>query len=124
MAMLLRVLEDRLRVYRLTQPVRIPRYRLPLIKYPDLFLSIGGNNALGFQSVTYAPASSVGEALLKIEEIQRQFQGEYHNLIKELVDLKLPLTVCNIYNPNYSGEELKVAKTGNCYLHIMCVTFN
>ena len=73
------------------QLVRIP---------PDathLFLSAGGNDALGCLSVLDQPVATVMEALSLLTERQSYFAQNYLALAEQLARLELPVTVCTVY---------------------------
>ncbi len=71
--------------------------RLP----PDashLVLSVGGNDALGCLNLMGTPVSNLMGALGLLAECQRDFQASYAGALSELLNLKLPLMVCTIYD--------------------------
>ncbi len=71
--------------------------RLP----PDashLVLSVGGNDALGCLNLMGTPVSNLMDALGVLAEWQRVFQVSYAGAVTELLDLKLPLIACTIYD--------------------------
>jgi len=72
-----------------------------------LFVSVGGNDALGCLPVLSAPVSSVQEALFVMANIKNSFLRDYRRMLAYLVDLNLPVTVCTIYNcvPNLKESE-------------------
>lgn len=62
-----------------------------------VFLSAGGNDALGCMSVLDQPVDTVMQALALLTERQNGFARNYQVLATELVQLKLPVTVCTVY---------------------------
>lgn len=75
----------------------------------DLFLSVGGNDALRISSSLFArPSSDVGTALgLAYQQLQT-FAEQYRQLIAKLRQLGKPLTVCTVYDhvPDLEPREL------------------
>jgi lysophospholipase L1-like esterase len=63
-----------------------------------LFLSAGGNDALGYYGMLEERAASMAAALTRLADIQEQFEKRYTKLVAALGKLDLPLTVCTIYN--------------------------
>ena len=63
-----------------------------------LFISAGGNNALGESSILTEVACTVGEALFLLHEIQARFQNEYHSLLHKVLALGKPTVVCTVYD--------------------------
>jgi hypothetical protein len=65
----------------------------------DLFLSVGGNDALELSSSLFAkPSSNVGKALGLAHQQLQVFAEQYRRVIAKLVQLGKPLTVCTIYD--------------------------
>ncbi|GAV05352.1 hypothetical protein RvY_15500 [Ramazzottius varieornatus] len=69
-----------------------------------IFLSIGGNDALGAQGVTSKSVGSVAEALIALSAVRKRFKNSYDEMLKQLLKLKLPTTICTIYNPSYGDS--------------------
>ena len=67
-----------------------------------LFLSIGGNDALGNASVLMQPVKSVAEGALKLGDLRDKFRRRYEQMIARVLAKKLPTTVCTIYDPNFA----------------------
>jgi len=63
-----------------------------------LFLSIGGNDALGYASVLRDAATSLPIALQQIADMKKTFSQAYQKLLKSLLALDLPLALCTIYD--------------------------
>jgi hypothetical protein len=81
----------------ITEDVAAQLAQLP----PDvshLALSIGGNNALEAAWVLGESASSVHEALLKLDEIQVQFRIQYRRMLAGVLSHELPTVVCTVYD--------------------------
>eukprot|EP01114_Cavostelium_apophysatum_P023893 TRINITY_DN9157_c0_g1_i1.p1 TRINITY_DN9157_c0_g1~~TRINITY_DN9157_c0_g1_i1.p1 ORF type:complete len:260 (+),score=21.82 TRINITY_DN9157_c0_g1_i1:98-781(+) len=80
-----------------------------------IFVSIGGNDALHAQGITSSSVNTAGEALLLLAQVRANFQKQYTEMIEAVLKLKLPTTICTIYNPNFGeGPEQTVASLGLC----------
>jgi len=64
-----------------------------------LVLSAGGNDALQNMWILTEQAQTVSDALSKLALIRERFAVSYRQLIRSLVELQKPLTVCTIYQP-------------------------
>ena len=63
-----------------------------------LIVSIGGNDALGHQSLLEAPATSIAEALRLLGGAVDRFEADYRSAVGPVLDRGLPTTLCTIYN--------------------------
>ncbi|TWU38673.1 hypothetical protein Q31b_37510 [Novipirellula aureliae] len=64
-----------------------------------LVLSVGGNDALHLESSVFEQQSDdIRDALAKMKASLETFQCEYAKLIETLLNLKLPLAVCTVYD--------------------------
>jgi len=63
-----------------------------------LFVSAGGNDALGESSILVEPASTIGEALEVMHEVLGQFQKSYRGMLSALTKVRKPTAVCTIYD--------------------------
>jgi hypothetical protein len=80
-----------------------------------LFLSVGGNDALGQAAVLRARAGSVADALRILADVRVPFDREYARLLATLAGRGLPTAVCTVYNPHYAEPEAqRVAVTALC----------
>jgi hypothetical protein len=72
-----------------------------------LFVSAGGNDALNASDVLAATVQSVGEAARLLANVQRRFRLDYEALLGELMALRIPVSVCTIYDaiPGLGGAE-------------------
>jgi lysophospholipase L1-like esterase len=89
-----------------TQSVREQLRRLP----PDathLFVSAGGNDALGHIDFLGAPVGSTAEALLGLADIAAGFERRYHNMLNEVLARGLPAAICTIYYPRFPDATLQ-----------------
>jgi hypothetical protein len=81
--------------------------RLP----PDathLFVSAGGNDALGESIILHEAACTVGEALGLLQEVRTRFSRAYRAMLRALVRTEKPAAVCTIYDtvPGLGPAEL------------------
>lgn len=67
-----------------------------------LFLSIGGNDALGNAGVLTQPVKTVAEGALKLGDLRDKFRRRYEQMIVKVLARKLPTTLCTIYDPNFA----------------------
>ncbi len=63
-----------------------------------IFVSCGGNDALGYLPVFDKPVRTVLEAMEIMEVLKAQFKKAYQQMIAELLKLKKHLTLCTIYD--------------------------
>lgn len=63
-----------------------------------LVLSVGGNDALGASGMLNDRAATVGEAVTIIAGVVAEFADAYMGLVRRLVGLGKPLTVCTVYD--------------------------
>ena len=66
-----------------------------------LVLSIGGNDALSCIGILNEKVASSAEVFIKLANLREDFENQYQNLLQHILSLKLPTTICTIYNPNY-----------------------
>ena len=94
-----------------TESVREQLRRLP----PDathLFVSAGGNDALGHIDFLGAPVGSTAEALLGLADIADQFERKYLHMLADVLARGLPTAICTIYYPRFPDATLqKIAVT-------------
>jgi hypothetical protein len=80
--------------------------RLP----PDathLVLSIGGNDALGHVGMLEDTANSIGVAVNRLADVIDGFERDYHAMLAEILDRKLPTALCTIYEPRFPEPRLQ-----------------
>lgn len=65
-----------------------------------LFVSAGGNDALGHIDILERRARSAAEVLDLLAEIGTHFEARYRAMLREVMELGLPTTLCTIYNGN------------------------
>jgi lysophospholipase L1-like esterase len=66
-----------------------------------LVISIGGNDALGQAGLLDQKVSSVAEALELITAVRERFRSAYARILDQLLDRRLPVAICTIYEPHY-----------------------
>lgn len=73
-----------------------------------LFVSAGGNDALGEITILGESVSSVGDALELLRDVQVRFHDEYRKMLRLLCAAGKPAAVCTIYDaiPGLSLAEL------------------
>ena len=80
----------------------------------DLFISVGGNDALDGINVFTEPVANVGEALIYLNTMRNQFETQYREMLQHALSQQLPLTVCSIYYPRFHSQNLeRVFPDGN-----------
>jgi lysophospholipase L1-like esterase len=72
-----------------------------------LVLSVGGNDALSYLDVLTDSAQSVAEVLSRFSAIQKEFEGNYLNMLDSVLEHKLPTALCTIYYPAYPEEDIQ-----------------
>jgi lysophospholipase L1-like esterase len=63
-----------------------------------LFVSAGGNDALGESSMLHEPVVTVGEALALYQEVRSRFEAAYRAMLRAVAAANLPATVCTVYD--------------------------
>ena len=72
-----------------------------------LFISVGGNDALGGINVFSEPVANVGEALIYVNTMRNQFETRYKEMLQHALSQQLPLTVCSVYYPRFHSQNLE-----------------
>jgi hypothetical protein len=64
-----------------------------------LVVSVGGNNALGYCGmILQDPAGSYAEVMTRMDEVREEFRLEYREMLRDVLKLGKPTTVCTIYS--------------------------
>lgn len=63
-----------------------------------LFVSAGGNDALGESSLLHQAVGSVGQAFALFQEVRSRFELGYRAMLQAVTAAKKPTTVCTIYD--------------------------
>ena len=71
-----------------------------------LFVSVGGNDALGCTNIFAHAVSNAGEALIQLNQVRDQFEAQYRPMLEQVVALGFPVTVCTIYYPRFEASGL------------------
>ncbi len=75
-----------------------------------LFLSVGGNDALGHEAVLMAPTSNVGEALMELMDAVEVFEQDYRRALAAVLSPGLPTIACTIYNGAFPEPEGRIIR--------------
>jgi hypothetical protein len=67
-----------------------------------LVLSVGGNDAIMKSDLLLKPLGSTTKALAEMAEISEEFEKKYRGAVAACRKTELPLTICTIYNGNFS----------------------
>jgi hypothetical protein len=70
-----------------------------------LVLSVGGNDALMNADILRAPAESIAHALGALRDVSQKFEEKYRRAVDACRQLRLPLTICTIYNGWFPDPE-------------------
>jgi hypothetical protein len=74
-----------------------------------LVVSAGGNNALMASGIVFDDTRvTVREALARLAEIRREFQHDYRDVLREVLELRKATAFCTVYDslPGFSPAEL------------------
>jgi|ERR1700680_4258757 len=63
-----------------------------------LVISIGGNDALMNSDILHKPADSTSQAIAALADLSQGFEERYRRAVGACQQLRLPLTLCTIYN--------------------------
>lgn len=63
-----------------------------------LFVSAGGNDALGQSGILTQVARTVGDALSFFQEVRIRFRRDYHEMVHALLGAGKPVAVCTVYD--------------------------
>jgi hypothetical protein len=66
-----------------------------------LVVSAGGNDALGHADLLGRPACSAAEVLGALADASRSFEVRYRRMLAAVLQRRLPVTVCTIYNGSF-----------------------
>lgn len=71
-----------------------------------LFISVGGNDALGCLWTFSKTVSNIGDGFLQFNTIQEEFHKKYSSMIDDVLKKECPTTICTIYRPCFSHQDL------------------
>lgn len=66
-----------------------------------LFVSAGGNDALGWTGVFGDSATTVAGALMRLARLRREFEERYRAMLDEVLRLGRPTAICTIYDVRF-----------------------
>lgn len=72
-----------------------------------LFVSVGGNDALGEMNLLQIPASSGAEVFSAVSDAAARFEAAYERMLRMVLELKKPTAVCTIYYPRFGDQRLQ-----------------
>ena len=72
-----------------------------------LFLSVGGNDALGHLDILSEGARATAEVLMKLADIADGFERNYRAALRAVLGRQLPTAVCTIYYPRFPEPALQ-----------------
>jgi hypothetical protein len=70
-----------------------------------LVLSVGGNDAIMNADILRIRVQSTAEALAKLSDVSRRFEGNYRRAVDACRQLGLPLAICTIYDGCFPDPE-------------------
>jgi GDSL-like Lipase/Acylhydrolase family len=74
----------------------------------DLFLSVGGNDALSHTEILDAPVKSSADTWRLLAKVISEFEFAYREAVTACLRKNLPLTVCTIYNGNFPDSDYQL----------------
>lgn len=72
-----------------------------------LFISVGGNDALGEMGILQMRASAATEVFMELSNVVARFEGHYKRMLDSVLELNRPTAVCTIYYPQYPDERMQ-----------------
>jgi hypothetical protein len=63
-----------------------------------LFVSVGGNDALQYSGMLEEPDRPAGELIPALTEMQHRFRHDYRTMLRRVLELRKPTTLCTIYD--------------------------
>jgi GDSL-like lipase/acylhydrolase family protein len=80
-----------------------------------LVVSVGGNDALAHSDLLDQPARSAAEVLGLLADAAEAFERGYRRLLTLLLERRLPVTICTIYNGSFPDPQFqRIASTALC----------
>ncbi|MDN4609438.1 SGNH/GDSL hydrolase family protein [Arthrobacter burdickii] len=86
-----------------------------------LVVSVGGNDALGYQHLLQRPVRGVADALLAFSAAQQDFARDYDTMTDAVTAVGLPTAVCTIYDTPSSEPGYAVIRTALAFFND-CIT--
>lgn len=72
-----------------------------------LFVSVGGNDALGEMGILQMRASSAAEVFKELSNVGARFEKRYKRMLDAVLELNKPTAVCTIYYPRYPDARMQ-----------------
>lgn len=72
-----------------------------------LFVSVGGNDALGEMGILQMRASSAAEVFGELSNVSATFEDRYKRMLDAVRELEKPTALCTIYYPRYPDARLQ-----------------
>ena len=76
-----------------------------------LVVSVGGNDALGHTDLLERRATSSPQVLGWLADASSSFEQRYRAMLAQVLEYRLPLTLCTIYNGNLGAPVQRLATT-------------
>lgn len=94
----------------------------PTVEAGYLIISVGGNDALRAAGILQESARSTAEVLLKLADIQDEFERDYLMMLSAVLKRRLPTALCTIYYPRF--PDLQLQRTAVTALSVFndCIT--
>lgn len=73
----------------------------------NLFVSVGGNDALGEMGILQMRASSAAEIFDELSNVVARFEERYKRMLDAVLELSKPSAVCTIYYPRYADPRMQ-----------------
>lgn len=72
-----------------------------------LFVSVGGNDALGEMGILQMRVSSAAEVFNELSNVVARFEERYKRMLDAVLELNKPTAVCTIYYPRYPDQTMQ-----------------
>ena len=72
----------------------------------NIFVSIGGNDGLGYLSIFHNRVNTVGDALQKMYRVGNDFKSKYSEMVDLVLSYNIPTSFCSIYYPRFDARSL------------------
>jgi hypothetical protein len=82
-----------------------------------LVISAGGNDALRATAVFETPTHTVGDAVIELRTIVREFAANYEAMLDRATTTSLPTVLCTIYDVQFDDDRL--GEVGNTALGLL-----
>ncbi len=66
-----------------------------------LFVSAGGNDALGWTGILGERVANVAQALVRLGDVRGEFRDRYRAMLDAVLQLGRPVAICTIYDVRY-----------------------